>query len=141
MNKILIIGQALPAVKQQVPYDTTMLYDWLIECGITKEKAQEMFVFDAVFGAFTGFDKNGGHLKPTKDQIQGHWINVLSEKFMKADKVWLVGNVAKEMLAEVVRLYPDKKYHYSLHPSKRNLHKFRQQKEEFLINLKSFIWE
>ena len=30
-TKILIIGQAPPAVGQSLPYDTTMLYDWFLE--------------------------------------------------------------------------------------------------------------
>lgn len=41
MKKILIIGQAPPLQKQDVPYDTTMLYEWLSEIGISKEKAQK----------------------------------------------------------------------------------------------------
>ena len=40
-NKILIIGQAPPAVKQTVPYDTTMLYEMFAWVDISKEQAKE----------------------------------------------------------------------------------------------------
>lgn len=54
-NKILIIGQAPPAVNQRVPYDTTLLYDIFEWVGIDKEQAQNMFDFDAVYNKFSWF--------------------------------------------------------------------------------------
>ena len=79
----LIIGQALPAVKQEYPYDTTMLYDWLNEVGISKEEAQNIFEFDAVYDKFPVFDSKGGHLKPTKDQMEEYYERSLRDKIEK----------------------------------------------------------
>jgi len=50
--KTLIIGQAPANQKQTYPYDTTQLYDWLNEIGISKEEAQNLFTFDAVYDKF-----------------------------------------------------------------------------------------
>src|SRR6185312_4933999 len=55
-KKILIIGQAKPAVEQEYPYDTTMLYSWLKEQGISKLHAQHIFEFEAVYQEFPGYD-------------------------------------------------------------------------------------
>src|SRR6476659_1760194 len=95
--KILVIGQAPPAVKQEVPYDTTMLYDWLKEVGISKEKAQEMFEWEAVSNVFPGFG-NGGHKVPSQEDMDNHWEE-LKEKISKAQKVIVLGNVPRQYLA------------------------------------------
>lgn len=141
MEKILIIGQALPAVKQEVPYDTTMLYDWLNEVGVSKEEAQEMFEFDAVFGQFTGFDSNGGHLKPTKQQMEDHWEGSLASKTIGVKKIWIVGRVAEEFLREkgVYKGMFGKDVITTIHPSKRNFSLYTKNKEVFLRKLKEFL--
>lgn len=51
-TKIIIIGQAPPAVKQIVPYDTTLLYDMFSWVNISKEQAQELFEFEAMVDFF-----------------------------------------------------------------------------------------
>jgi len=139
MNKILIIGQAPPAHKQKFPYDSTMLYDWLSEVGISIETAQQMFEFEAVCGVFTGFE-NGGHKKPSKEQMDEHWEEVLQEKVQSVNKVILLGNVAKEYFwskpktwscsLEVLEL---------IHPSRRNYNLYKNNKEQIVKQLRDFI--
>lgn len=140
MNKILIIGQALPAVKQELPYDTTLLYDWLQEVGISKQDAQNLFEFDAVFGSFTGFDVNGGHLKPTVEQMDSHWDKVLETKIQLADKVWVLGNVARDYINTKDKTWGcDTKWIYTIHPSKRNWNLYLKNKQNIINSIKSLL--
>lgn len=140
MNRILIIGQALPAVKQDVPYDTTMLYDWLKAIGITKEDAQDMFDFDAVYGSFTGFAGNGGHLKPTQEQMDKHWGDTLETKVQLADKVWVLGNVARDYIATKDKTWScSTLFHYTIHPSTRNADRYYKSKDAILNQLDKFL--
>ena len=96
-QKILIIGQAPPAVKQATPYDTTMLYEILEWVGISKDSAQDLFDFDAVYNEFPGWE-NGKHRVPTKLEMEYHWDKVLETKVQLANKVILLGNVAKNFI-------------------------------------------
>lgn len=140
MSKILIIGQALPQVPQQYPYDTTMLYNWLSEIGIAKEQAQDMFEFEAVFNEFTGIDKNGGHLKPSREQMISHWDNTLETKVILADKVWVLGNVAKDFIDKRPKTWScNTEWLYTMHPSTRNYYQFSLNKEQILGKINSFI--
>jgi uracil-DNA glycosylase len=138
-KKILIIGQAPPAVKQAVPYDTTMLYDIFEWIGITKEQAQNMFEFEACIGFFPGFE-DSGHKKPTYDEMFFHYDNVNKEKIAKADKVILLGNVSRDFHSQLSMVNPNKFLHL-IHPSKRNYHRIMQQKEDIIKALKTFIYE
>lgn len=140
MNKILIIGQALPAVKQDHPYDTTMLYDWLKEVGVTKELAQTIFSFEAVFHEFPGFNEHGGHLKPTLDQMNAHWDAVLEDKIQMADKVWVLGNVARDFIKNKPKTWScSMRWLYTIHPSRRNWSLYQKTKHELLTELGTFL--
>lgn len=131
-TKILLIGQAPPAVKQGVPYDTTMLYEWLNEIGISKEKAQDIFEFEAISNVFPGFGENG-HLKPSKEEMDLHWDNTLELKVSKADVIILLGNASKEYFYSKPKTYScNTKVYEVMHPSKRNLFKYRNEKEKTL---------
>lgn len=140
MVKILLIGQAPPAVKQQLPYDTTMLYDWLSECGVSKEQAQSMFQFDAIYGQFPGFDSNGGHLKPTEEQMDQHWDNHLELEVQVADKVWILGNVAKNYIDTKEKTWScNTEFLYTIHPSKRNFSLYLRNKQQIINSIRAFI--
>lgn len=143
MPKILIIGQALPAVKQSLPYDTTMLYDWLKEIGITKEKAQQLFEFEAVFGwDFPGHNKQGGHKPPTKKQMQSYWDEVLQTKVELADKVWILGSVASNFIESQPKTWScNLKVIETIHPSRRNISAYRANKAEILNKIKSLVYD
>ena len=137
MNKILIIGQAPPAVKQQFPYDTTLLYDILGWVGISKEQAQEMFEFEAMTDKFPGHGANG-HLKPSKDEMCDYLSRLLGKKIFEADQIIVLGNVAKEALEDFG--FTDKsKMLFMIHPSKRNYSKIMAQKEQLTNQLKQFL--
>ena len=133
---ILIIGQALPAVKQEYPYDTTMLYDWLNEVGISKEEAQNIFEFDAVYDKFPGFDSKGGHLKPTKDQMEEYYEKKLKNKIENCKSILVLGNCAKEFL---LTKEIDKPIEFTIHPSKRNSHLYNKNKENVISKIKNII--
>lgn len=136
MSKILIIGQAPPAVKQNFPYDTTMLYDWLLELGITKEKAQELFLFDAVSDQFPGFNKNGGHKKPSWEMFVEYWTLELKQRVEESRSIIVLGNVAKEYLSLMDIKKP---MIFLIHPSKRNFSLYKKNKGEILNKLKSVL--
>lgn len=140
-KKILIIGQALPAVKQEVPYDTTLLYEWLEECGVSKEQAIEMFDFEAVYGyEFTGHNNQGGHKPPTQKQMKQYWNEVLQTKMECSDAVWILGSVAKKFIDKQPRTWScNLDVLETIHPSKRNLFAFRNDKENILSSIKKFI--
>lgn len=141
-KRILIIGQAPPAVKQELPYDTTMLYDWLREIGIGKEHALSLFDFDAVYnGEFLGFNPKGGHLKPTKQHMEAYWESTLASKTLGVEKIWIVGRVAEEFLKEkgiFVGMF-GKEVITTIHPSKRNYSLYQRNKIPFLRSLVKFI--
>jgi len=129
MSKILIIGQAPPFVKQQFPYDTTMLYSWLNELGIDKEGAQLIFDFDAVYDQFPGFSGNGGHLKPSLIQMNDYWDRSLRFKVLKCSAIICLGACAKDF---IIQKSVDKPIAYLLHPSKRN-YSIYQKNKQFII--------
>lgn len=138
--KILIIGQAPPAVDQKVPYDTTLLYTMLSWVGVTKEQAQEMFEFEAVSNKFPGKNAKGGHLKPSKVDMDDHWEVSLKNKVLSSLKVIILGRVAAEYLflqtqgwataIEVLELP---------HPSRRNYSLIMGKKEQITEALKHFL--
>lgn len=135
-TKILIIGQAPPFVEQKLPYDTTMLYDWFKEIGINKEQSQELFSFDAVYDQFPGFDKNGGHNKPSNLQMDDYWNRSLKSKIESSKSIIVLGNVAKEFL---LNKSINKKCIYLIHPSKRNFSLYNKNKIDILNKLKSIM--
>lgn len=137
INKTLIIGQAPPMQKQGVPYDTTMLYDWLAEVGITKEAAQDIFIFDAVYDKFPGFDAAGGHLKPTREQMDEYWKRSLELKVQLSKNIILLGNVARDYFYSKPKKYSCNTQVFELiHPSKRNIGLYQKNKESILSTLK-----
>lgn len=133
-TKILIVGQAPPPVSQSLPYDTTMLYDWFLEIGVNKEKAQELFTFDAVYDKFPGFDSKGGHLKPNKEQMEDYWNRELKNKVENCKAILVLGNCAKEFIKEK---NIKKRAVYLIHPSKRNYSLYNKNKDGIIKSL----WE
>lgn len=138
MNKILVIGQAPPAVKQTIPYDTTMLYDWLKEVNVNKETALEIFTFDAVYDKFPGFNSKGGHNIPSIEQMEDYWERELKSKVINHDKIWIVGNVAFEFLNSKPEL-KGKTVIKTIHPSKRNIDIYNKNKESILNKIKLIL--
>jgi hypothetical protein len=123
-TKILIIGQA----------------DWLKEIGINKDEAQQLFIFDAVYDKFPGFDEKGGHKKPSLEQMQEYWERSLKEKVKNTEKIWILGNVAYDFLYEKLIML-DKKIIKTIHPSKRNFIIYQNKKEEILNQIKWLIYQ
>lgn len=140
MTKILVIGQAPPAVKQKLPYDTTMFYDWLSDIGISKERAQNLFDFDAVYDKFPGYSESG-HKTPSDSQMNEYWERSLRDKVLKSSKIWVVGNVAMKFLTDKENFISEKKLLFTMHPSKRNMDAFRKVKPVMLERIKRFIYD
>lgn len=139
-TKTLIIGQAPSAATQSLPYDTTLLYSWLEEVGISKEAAQDIFEFEAIYNKFPGFDANGGHLKPTIEQMNEHWDEVLETKVQLADKIWVLGNVARDYINSKDKTWGcDTEWLYTIHPSKRNWNLYQQKKKSIINSIKDFL--
>lgn len=136
-NKILIIGQAPPAQAQKVPYDTTMLYDWLALAGskISKDNALEKCSFFAVCDVFTGFG-SGGHQPPTLAQMQECYIRYLEHQIAQHHKIWVVGAVAKKFLSDKLH---GKIVLHTIHPSKRCYFQFMQNKEAIINSIANFL--
>lgn len=131
-NKILIIGQAPPANKQSLPYDSTMLYDWFKEIGISAEEALEIFHFDAVYDKFPGHSKNGGHLKPNEKQMDDYWNRELRDKIIKCKSVLVLGACARDYLRDK---NINKPIEYIIHPSRRNYSLYQKNKESILSKI------
>lgn len=140
MNKILVIGQAPPAKQQQVPYDTTLFYDWLAEAGISKEDAGRSMVFISVAPTFTGRNKtNSGHKIPLKKVMDCHWPMV-EELLQCADRVIVLGAVAKKLYQSKPRTWScNMREAFILHPSRRNIYHYRLNKEKIIADLKAVI--
>jgi hypothetical protein len=136
MNKYLIIGQAPPAVKQTLPYDTTMLYTMLDWCGISKEKAQSLFEFEAMTNEFPGYSKSG-HAVPDLVKMRQHYDNCLYFKIQSSDGVIVLGNVAKNTLQKFG--FEHAKVAYILHPSRRNYSRIMRERESITTAIHSVI--
>ncbi len=140
MKKILIIGQAPPAIKQSLPYDSTMLYEVLSWVGIDKHRAQELFIFDAVTDKFPGFYKQG-HQKPSFIDFTDYLDRGLRERILDAKKILLLGKIAENYI-----MANDSEFELSFktililpHPSRRNYSRIMQQKEKITQMLGDFI--
>ena len=140
MGKILVIGQAPPAVKQTIPYDTTLLYEMLSWVGISKEQAQDIFEWEAMTNKFPGFGETG-HKPPTKEEMKSHYRNRLRAKIIDAEKIILLGAVAKENCKEFgLWLLKDSKNVLCLiHPSKRNYSAIMEDKINIESKLRDFL--
>lgn len=140
MPKILLIGQAKPAIEQEYPYDTTMLYEWLEECGVSKEQAQDLFEFEAVYNKFPGYNEKGGHAKPTREQMDQHWNETLEDKVILTNKVILLGKVAQEYFYSKPKTWSCNLDILELiHPSRLNHNLFQKNKHTIIPKLKEFI--
>lgn len=143
MNKILIIGQAPPAVKQEFPYDTTLLYEILSWVGISKEQAQTMFEFEAMSDKFPGFSakKGAGHLKPSGKDMINHWNTTLQAKVQDAEKIIVLGAVAKETLQDygLNALVVPEQVLFMMHPSTRNTAAIKKNKASIIKQLTDFL--
>lgn len=140
MRRILVIGQAPPAVKQKVPYDTTMLYDWLAEVGIDKNEAQNLFEWEAMYDKFPGRDDQGNHLVPTEAQMNEHWDNILETKVQDAEKVWLLGKVASDFFFSKPKTWScNLDILETIHPSPRNKGLYKRNKVDILTRIHLFL--
>lgn len=137
-NKILIIGQAPPAQAQKVPYDTTMLYDWLALAGseINKNNANDRCDFFAVCDVFTGFG-DGGHLPPNLQQMTECYERYLRQQIAMHQRIWIVGAVAKKFLQD--KIPSDKTILHTIHPSKRCYNHFMLNKDSIISQIKVFL--
>lgn len=136
MDKILIIGQAPPAQQQLLPYDTTMLYTWFEQLGINKKDALDMFLFDAVYDKFPGYDANGGHLKPNKKQMEDYWNRELKSKTDNCKAVLVLGSCARDFIKTKDI---DKPIAFIIHPSKRNYSIYIKNKDSILNSISNLI--
>lgn len=138
--KILIIGQAPPAVTQTLPYDTTLLYDMLSWVGITKEQAQDLFEFEAMSTAFPGHGENG-HLKPSSQVMREHYDNVLTGKIQNSKRILVLGRVAENALKDFGAFCSNKHENvvFMIHPSKRNYSAIMSNKETITIQLQELL--
>lgn len=135
--KILIIGQAPPNQDQVVPYDTTMLYEWFDEIGISKDQAQNLFDFDAVYNKFPGYNDNGkGHKVPTQEQMEQYYEESLKYKVEAANKIIILGKSAAEFLAS--KSIKASILHL-MHPSRMNYNRYMKNKNDIINSLKKFI--
>jgi uracil-DNA glycosylase len=136
-NKILIIGQAPPAVKQEVPYDTTLLYEMLSWVEVSKEQAQELFDFEAVSNTFPGINKQGGHKPPSLKDMERHWDDTLLAKVCNSEKIILLGKVAHKQYWIRAKYIPASPLVIELpHPSKRNYSRIMDAKDIITKSLK-----
>lgn len=144
MKKILIIGQAPPLQKQEFPYDTTMLYEWLSEIGIDKIPAQYMFEFEAMTDKLPDVDSNG-HKPPSEEEMMEYFNRVLKDKIGNSDKIILLGASPRNFFGKKNFFQRYDKNGFKvlslIHPSKRNSKMYNDNKEKLLTLLKDLIYE
>lgn len=137
--KILIIGQAPSKREQKVPYDTTMLYEMLSWVGISKELAQKLFEFEAIYNEFPG-SEGAKHFKPTKEQMDKHWEETLETKVQMAYTVILLGNVARDYFNSKPRTYSCSTLVLEMiHPSYRNRMRINESKEKIISTFREAL--
>lgn len=140
--KILIIGQAPPLQKQEIPYDTTMLYEWLAEVGVDKISAQSMFDFEAMTDKLPEVTK-AGHKPPSNEEMEDYMKRVLRDKINNSEKVILLGACPRNFFGkkEFFKRYDNDKFKVLtlIHPSKRNSKMYKDNKEKLVSLLKDFI--
>ncbi|AGO47541.1 uracil-DNA glycosylase [Cellulophaga phage phi4:1] len=143
-TKILIIGQAPPIQKQDIPYDTTMLYDWLSEVGISKDKAQDMFEFEAMTDKIPEVTEFG-HKPPSDLEMKDYWKRVLCDKVDQSEKIILLGACPRNFFKKdkFFERYDNKRFKVLslIHPSKRNYKMYNDNKEKLVSLLKDIIFE
>lgn len=140
MNNILIIGQAPPIQEQVAPYDTTLLYHILEWVGVTKERAQELFEFEAMTPNLRGVNKNGGHLKPLIGEQQAHYNNVLKAKIESAQHVLLMGRCSVDFFMKGTAFFTTQEKFTALpHPSRRNYNLIMLHKDSFINTLTQIL--
>ena len=137
-SKILIIGQAPAAKTQNIPYDTTLLYQILSWVDISKEEAQTMFEFEAMTDVFPGKGKNG-HKAPAASEMFRYYQAVLKDKMAINKKIVVLGNVAHIALIRFNAITPQNEFIFLLHPSRRNYKKIMDSKESITRDLYDFI--
>lgn len=76
---------------------------------------------------------------PTEDQMNEYWNRSLQEKVKMVDKVWILGNLAKEFFNSKVK-DNSLKVISTIHPSKRNISLYTKNKETILKTIKNFIY-
>ena len=140
MGKVLIIGQAPPAVTQSVPYDTTMLFDWFKHAGlpVTKENAHEYCMFTAVYDVFPG-SNSSGHTKPSENQMNDAYERYLKKLIESHDNILVLGKVAEEFLTNL-NAFRDKNVEYTMHPSKRNTSLYNKNSVKVLKQLQNIFY-
>lgn len=142
-KKILIIGQAPPLQKQEYPYDTTMLYKWLEEVGITKEEAQDIFEFEAMTDLPPKVSENGSHIPPSQKEMKSYWKRVLEPKAANARKIILLGAVPRNFFKRDKFFERSDKNGFKvlslIHPSTRNFKMYNDNKEKITTLLKEIL--
>lgn len=135
-KKILIIGQAPPLKAQKVPYDSTMLYEWLQEIGVNKKYAQKLFDFEALTDEIPDVDGKGNHRRPRKQQIVDYLNRVLYKKIVNSEVIILLGDCSIKYFGYSGFFIEDKMQNATvltcIHPSTRNRYRFNKNKEEVL---------
>jgi len=140
MKKILIIWQA-PALKKQIfPYDTTMLYNWFEKIWLSKEEAVEFCDFEAMTNKKPKIWKNWWHLAPWKKEMTEYYNSVLKEKIKNSDKILLLWKCPIKFFwfedFFIVEVKKWKTFFTLIHPSKRNILLYRNNKYKILEMLR-----
>lgn len=140
-DKILIIGQAPPAVKQSIPYDTTMLYETLSWVNISVDDAQNMFDFDAVYDKFPGYNAKG-HITPTQEQMEEYWSRSLRQKVINSQKIIVFGKVAENFIRGILPFgITQSRWLFMMHPSRINYFRIKQNQDIITGQLERFLKE
>lgn len=144
MKKILLIGQAPPIKPQDIPYDSTMLYDWLKEIGVSKEEAQLIFEFEAMTDKIPKVVK-GNQKPPSIFEMKDYYHRVLLDKIYNSDIVILLGKSPMKFFDQdeffVDIMTGKKRFFTMIHPSKRNITLYRNNKEKVLSIFEKAITE
>ena len=88
------------------------------------------------FDKIPGFSDNGGHLKPSKEQMYDYWERGLKQKVDNAKSILVLGSVAKDFLKD---RNINKPTAFVIHPSKRNTWLYNKNKDSILQKIKNLL--
>lgn len=114
-----------------------------MEVGITRNDAQQIFEFQAVYNEFPGRDAKGGHLKPTQEQMSHHWITFLQDRVAIYNRIWILGKIASDFIydrmSENRSIYYGKHFLRTIHPSRMNFALYQKKKKEIINSIETFL--
>jgi uracil-DNA glycosylase len=139
-RRVLFIGQAPPLQEQVLPYDTTQLWNWFKDIGLMEFQVLQMSTFDAMTDQPPELNKAGGHKAPKKAEMTRYHQVKLKGLIEEHTDIILLGKCPMKFFG-IEEFYVSKDvggrtWHTLIHPSSRNIKRYRDDKDQIQAVLK-----